>query len=269
MHGLDVRYRLMDGVGVAGFDAYQVARRCADEGFTGVNVTQPFKRHMREHVAIADPAVGRIGAVNTVLFSAVPEATTSQSGSKPWQGRNTDYSGFIRAYRSRFGDTAPGNVVMTGAGGVGRAIAFALATLGCSRLAMCDESGAIAQDLAAEVTTTTTTRATAVSLRDLPAAMEGASGLVNATPLGTHLRPGCAFPLDHVRQQRWAFDAVYTPVWTEWMRGSRAAGLEVLTGFELFFGQGLDAFEAFTGRITEPTAVRNVVEGWVRGASPS
>jgi shikimate dehydrogenase len=52
-------------------------------------------------------------------------------------------------------------------------------------------------------------------------------------------------------------------VWTEFLRSARAAGLAVLTGFDLFFYQGLDAFEAFTGRVTDPQAVRSVVAGWV------
>lgn len=252
VHGLPVTYELLDGRGVAGFDPLAVARHCADSGFTGVNVTQPFKRVLHAHVRIEDPAIARIGAVNTVRL--LPQG---------WTATNTDYTGFLKAYRGRFGATSPGEVLLAGAGGVGCAIAFALAALGATRLRLCDTSEEAARALADAVTAGTGTPASVVPPRDLAEAMQTAAGIVNATPLGTHLLPGAAFPLAALKRQAWAFDAVYTPVWTEFLRGARAAGLAVLTGFDLFFHQGLDAFEAFTGRATDPQAVRSVVAGWV------
>jgi shikimate dehydrogenase len=46
----------------------------------------------------------------------------------------------------------------------------------------------------------------------------------------------------------WAFDVVYTPVETLFRAQAIAAGAKFLSGWELFFQQGLDAFEIFTGR---------------------
>ena len=68
------------------------------------------------YVTIADPLVRAIGAVNTVVFA--------EDGP---QGFNTDYSGFMAAYRAVFGDKPPGTVCLIGTGGVGKAVAFGLA----------------------------------------------------------------------------------------------------------------------------------------------
>ncbi len=55
---------------------------------------------------------------------------------------------------------------------------------------------------------------------------------------------------------RWAFDAVYTPVDTEFLCDARAGGLETLSGYELFFHQGVDAFKLFTGCSVDMDALR-------------
>lgn len=50
--------------------------------------------------------------------------------------------------------------------------------------------------------------------------------------------------------QRWAFDAVYTPVETRFRADASEAGLDFMSGYELYFHQGIQAFRIFTG--TEP-----------------
>ncbi|MCF8520870.1 MAG: hypothetical protein K9G81_19995 [Rhodobacteraceae bacterium] len=43
------------------------------------------------------------------------------------------------------------------------------------------------------------------------------------------------------------FDAVYTPVDTQFLQDATAQGLQVISGYELFFGQGVDTWRIFTG----------------------
>ena len=59
---------------------------------------------------------------------------------------------------------------------------------------------------------------------------DGADGLINCTPLGMERIGGTAFPPGMLTRKRWAFDAVYTPVETEFIRDARGAGVEVMTG---------------------------------------
>lgn len=213
-----------------------VLARAESTGYNGINVTYPYKERVVGHLDISDPAVRAIGACNTVLFG----------NGKP-QGWNTDYSGFIAAYHKTFGKTPPGRVAMAGAGGVGRAIAFALCKLGAAELRLFDidprKASGMAGALAAVATTTKVT--VAASVED---ATKDADGLVNSTPIGMVGIGGTPFPASTLRGKRWAFDAVYTPVETPFVVTSRAAGLAVMSGYELFFYQGVDAFRHFTGQ---------------------
>ena len=57
----------------------------------------------------------------------------------------------------------------------------------------------------------------------------------------------------------WAFDAVYTPYTpaeTQFLSDAAAEGLAVVSGFELFFHQGVDAWALFSGRPIDPAALR-------------
>jgi shikimate dehydrogenase len=97
--------------------------------------------------------------------------------------------------------------------------------------------------------------------RDIAATLAGADGVINCTPVGMSGRPGSAIPAHLLGGRRWAFDAVYTPADTEFLRAARAAGLETLSGYELFFQQGIKAFELFTGRVPPLDALRQRLAG--------
>ena len=224
-----------------------VFERCRQGGFHGINVTYPYKEQVVALVRIDAAEVERIGACNTVLFS----------GSRA-EGFNTDYSGFVAAYRNVFGERGPGTVAMAGAGGVGKAIAFALALLGCPRLRLYDPQEDRATALARSLGDADTGMAVEVC-GGIGEAADGADGLVNCTPLGMAGQPGTAVPADLMDNAAWAFDAVYTPVETEFLKDARAANLEVMSGYELYFHQGVDAFRLFTGRQVDQTALRGAL----------
>jgi len=240
LHGVDVEYHSIDASDTPDFDFNATLDRCAAEGFRGVNVTHPFKADVCARVSIADPSVARIGAINTVTFDA-----------GGWQGANTDCSGFANAFRHRFGSAAPGNVVMAGAGGVSKAMSFALGQLGAARIHLFDVIESRAMDLAAALTAAGIA-ASALKANAFADAVKAADGLVNGTPIGMWKSPGNPFPTDAVGGQRWAFDAVYTPLETEFLACARTAALHVMSGYDLFLFQGFDAFSIFTGKKVDP-----------------
>ena len=59
--------------------------------------------------------------------------------------------------------------------------------------------------------------------------------------------PGTPVDLRAIQSQRWVFDAVYSPIETPLMVRATEVGLDRITGFDLFLGQAIDAFEVFTG----------------------
>lgn len=232
-----------------GLDFGAVFDCCAAEGFRGINITYPYKEEVVSRLRVRDPGTAAIGACNTVLFA--------DGGA---EGHNTDCSGFMAAFRARFGPGSPGRVAMAGAGGVGKAIAFGLARLGARELRVCDPDRGRAERLASALEAAAPAMMVCHS-PSIEAAADGADGLVNATPLGMAGHPGTAIPKAAIDGAAWAFDAVYTPVDTAFLRDAAAVGVEIMSGYELFYHQGVDAFRLFTGMAVEAAALRAALAG--------
>ena len=246
--GLDVTYdRLIPkDMGLSFDDVFEQAQ---SGGFRGINVTYPYKELVTSKVTVADPLVRAIGAVNTVVFDA--------DGPK---GFNTDYTGFMHAYRAVRGAQNPGIVCLIGTGGVGKAVAFGLVALEAQTIRCVDldpaKADALANALRALGSDTTVETST-----DAIQAAKGADGLINCTPLGMVGIGGTALPAEAMQGASWAFDAVYTPVDTQFLQDAVQASLTVISGYELFFGQGLDAWKIFTGVDIDPSDLRNAIQG--------
>lgn len=248
LSGLEVRYdRLIPARMDLDFDG--VFARCTETGYRGINVTYPYKERAAGKVTIQDPLVSAIGAVNTVMFG--PDGP---------KGFNTDYSGFVAAYRAEMGDrTAPGPVCMIGAGGVGKAVAFGLVALGLEDIRIVERDLDKAEALAEALCAAQPGLRTLVT--DDPAqAVAEAKGLINCTPVGMVGYEGTPLPKQHMAEAAWAFDAVYTPIDTQFLRDAAEAGLITLSGYELFFHQGVDAWLLFNGQPVDQRALREALE---------
>jgi len=249
--GIDVTYvRLVPrDLGLA-FD--EVVAHAKADGLRGLNITYPYKEQILDFTTVEDPTVEAIGACNTILFG---ERTI---------GLNTDYTGYIAAFKNRFGDISPGAVALAGSGGAGKAIAFALAALGAQSLRLFDIDARKAEALAKTLQNVHP----ALSVRVEPTlqqACQGAGGLVNCTPLGMVGYGGNAFAGIPLEGRQWAFDAVYTPLETAFLKESVAAGIAILGGYELFLYQGVHAFELFTGRSVDAVALRRALSPGAAG----
>ena len=223
--------------------------RCARGGYRGVNVTHPYKERVAVRVEAATPLVSAIGAVNLVCFD--PER-------RPPRGFNTDHTGFLSAWRARFGAETPGVVCQVGAGGAGRAIGFALAALGADALRLVDTDCGRAQALAGAVRSACP-GLDAAAVESVEDAAAGARGLVNCSPVGMEGHEGTPVPRAFMHGAAWAFDAVYTPLRTPFLADAEAAGLDPLSGFELFFHQGADGLEIFLGEPVDRVRLRRAL----------
>jgi shikimate dehydrogenase len=227
-----------------GQDFETVFATARDAGFRGLNITYPYKERVVALVKVPDPQVAKLGAVNTVVFT--PEGP---------RGYNTDWSGFIAGYRHAFGDRQPGPVCMVGAGGVGKAVAFGLLSLGLEDLRLVERDLPKAEALAAALKVAAPTLSVSVT-GDVAEGTAGASGLINCTPVGMVGYDGTAVPRGQMAGAAWAFDAVYTPVNTRFLRDAAAEGLAVMSGYELYFYQGQHAFAIFHGRPIDEAVLR-------------
>jgi shikimate dehydrogenase len=236
--GLRCHYQLIE---VAGADLEQLrallegVRRL---GFAGVNVTFPYKEAVIALLDELSPDAAAMAAVNTAVVR-----------NNRLIGYNTDTTGFARAAADLIADSKQGSVAVIGAGGVGKAIAFALASLGIVELRIFDADRAKAENLASLLRG----RGNAIAVDRVEDAVRGAIGLVNATPVGMLPNRDIPVPEALLHRELWVADAVYFPLWTPLLSAAKAKGARVMTGRELAIYQAADAFELFTGLV--PSAV--------------
>src|SRR6187431_3185035 len=138
--GLRCHYQLIEIAG-AGRERLKILLEGVRQlGFAGINVTFPYKEAVIDLLDELAPAAARIGAVNTIVVR-----------DSRLIGHNTDTSGFARAVSPLVTAASQGAVALIGAGGVGKAIAFALAGLGVAELRIFDSEPAKAAQLAAQL----------------------------------------------------------------------------------------------------------------------
>jgi shikimate dehydrogenase len=245
-HGIRLHYQLIDldhdPRGPAALPTLVHAARTM--GFAGFNVTFPCKQQIVPLLDGLSDEARRIGAVNTVV----------RDGSK-LLGHNTDVSGWAHGFRRALPAADLSRVVLLGAGGAGSAIAHALLGLGAEQVIVVDAEAARACELAAAVGAAYPGRGTQVRAdTHVARALQGASGLVHATPTGMDKRPGLPLPEALLRPDLWVSEIVYFPLETALLRAARAKGCAVSDGSGMAVGQAADAFRIFTGR--EPDAAR-------------
>jgi shikimate dehydrogenase len=222
--GIDARYVTFEPAPEDLADALSGARAL---GVRGLNITIPFKERVLELVE-PDPLAARIGAVNTVDFGDAV------------RGYNTDAAGVVRAFTHNGVDLS-GTAVVVGAGGAGRAAAFALADEGLT-VRIANRTVERAEALAADVP-----GASAHELRDLDELLADASVLVNATSVGMEGEK-TPVPESALHDGLGVLDAVYRPVETRLLREARGVGAETVDGAWMLLFQGVEAFERWTGR---------------------
>ncbi|MDF0522623.1 shikimate dehydrogenase [Bradyrhizobium yuanmingense] len=228
--GLRGHYQLIEVAGADAAGLRMMLEGVRRLGFAGVNVTYPYKEAVVPLLDALAPGAASMGAVNTVV---VRDGRLT--------GHNTDTTGFARAVGPLLAPS--GNAIaLIGAGGVGKAIAFALASLKVADIRIFDSEPARAEKLA--VMLAPRGARVAASVED---ALDGATGLVNGTPVGMLPNRDTPVPAGLLRADLWVADAVYSPLITPLLAAARDKGAKIMTGRDLAIYQAADAFELFTG----------------------
>ena len=243
---LHCHYQLIEVAGAGRDELKLLLEGIRRLGFAGINVTFPYKEAVVDLLDELSPGAARIGAVNTVVV---------RDGRLI--GHNTDTTGFSRAIAHLVTASSHGPVALIGAGGVGKAIAFALAGLGVAELRMFDSEHAKAAKLAAQLGG----HARANVANSVEEALRGVVGVVNGSPVGMLPSLGTPVPDSLLHAGLWVADAVYSPLWTPLLTAAKASGATVMTGRELAIYQAADAFELFTGFAPSPTEMGIAFDG--------
>ena len=228
-------------------------------GIVGANLTIPHKERALPFLDEISPEAQAIGAVNTI-----------HNVDGRLIGYNTDGDGFLQPLLDA-GFTPKGrSVVVLGAGGAARSVAFRLAREG-AQVTVVNRTAERAEQLAKaagvestpwpdEADSPNIIKGGGVCWTDL---LEQTDLLVNTTPVGMHPNEdSCPIPASALRPGLFVYDLVYNPPETRLIQASRAAGAQTLNGVKMLVGQGAKAFEIWTG-VAPPQDVmeRAVLDG--------
>jgi shikimate dehydrogenase len=222
------------------------------DNFKGMSVTIPHKIEVMQYVDEIPDVDRHIGSINTVV---------KEEGKLI--GFNTDGPGALKAIVDAGVELAGKKVLMLGAGGAARAIAFTLAKQGgIDELVLLDINEDFLNNLTEDLRNGTEATITPGMLN--PAAIEEHMGsadlIVNCTPVGMHPKEDASLvPEALFRPGQVVFDVVYNPLETKLLRQARAKGLTVIQGVEMFINQAILQFERFSGADAPEELMRNVV----------
>lgn len=208
-------------------------------GIAGLNVTIPHKIGIVGLLDELDESASLVGAVNTV-----------KNDRGKLIGFNTDGEGALRALQGEIGSVKGKEVVLLGAGGAARAIAFSLAKAR-ARLTIANRTVSRARALASTIEQKLgiNVEVTSLSRAELTRALKNAGVLINATSVGMY--PKTEKTLVHASMMHRGlvvFDIVYGSIRTKLLREARRAGGKTIEGLGMLVHQGALAFEIWTGK---------------------
>ena len=247
--GLEATYEALD---VTSEQLPEVMARLRERESYGANVTVPHKLTVLPFMDALTGAAQAVGAVNTII---------NQEGHLI--GDNTDATGFIRGLIED-ADLEPRGrrAVLLGAGGAGRAVAYALLNAGVARLQIFNRTQEKAEALGLEFAELGNVES--VDFRGLDTAVRGADLLVNTTSVGLEhegVDPDLSpLPPGLLPHQGLVCDLIYRPEKTRLLKDAEGEGLKVQNGVPMLVYQGAESFKLWTGEDASVHAMMNAVQ---------
>jgi shikimate dehydrogenase len=210
-----------------------------ESNFLGGNVTIPFKE---EAAALSDArseAVEACGAANTLVV---------RDGEL--RADNTDGEGFLDALEGRGWGRRHRSVVLLGAGGAARGVAFALGRAGARRIAVLNRTPGRAEEFVRALSPrlpSVTFSTGGVDACTLAEAFGGADLIVQCTSLGL-IGEWKDFPCEAVKKTARFADLVYRAGGTRLVRRLRAMGVPSIDGLPMLACQAARSFAIWTGK---------------------
>lgn len=207
-------------------------------GVKGFNVTIPHKTEVINYLDYLDIAAGLIGAVNTIEF-----------GNNGAVGHNTDGIGAVMAIE----EVTPvknKKVIIVGAGGASRAIAFQLLLSGVDNLVIANRTVEKAGELKTDLVEKLDHEVRVSGLdENLTQELSDTDILINTTPVGMYPnvdeKPVVTAEMMHPDMV--VNDIVYNPLKTGLLKETDKAGAKSISGIKMLMYQGVEAFKIWTG----------------------
>ncbi len=241
--GLDAVYIPFEVADVSAFVRRMASPRTRelDWNLLGFSVTAPHKVAVMEHLDAVERRAAEIGAVNTVV---------AEGGGL--RGFNTDAAAALKPLRERM-ELGGASVAVIGAGGAARALLWGLKESG-ARACVFARDAARGSEVAAQFDAETAPLS--------GASFESFDVVVNTTPLGTRgEREGdTAAIAAQLRGARLAYDLVYNPRETRFLKEAAEAGCETVGGLSMLVAQAAEQFKLWTGAEPPVDVMRRAAE---------
>lgn len=209
-----------------------------DWNLRGLSITSPYKTAVMSYLDSIEPTAAEIGAVNTVLID-----------SRGLQGFNLDADALTYSLAEKIGELRALRCAVIGTGGVAHAAIYGL-TKHQAKVTIYGRDSAKARSLAEKFDS---------AWESLDSAdFAGFDVVINGTPLGTAgpLQQSTPATAAQLRGARLAYDLVYNPLETRFIREAHAAGCQTLGGLSMLIHQACAQFRLWTGREPPTAAMR-------------
>ena len=205
---------------------------------SGLNVTIPHKERVMKYLDSIDKDAEILGAVNTIV---------NKDG--VLTGYNTDVKGFVGGMKEKGFEPKGKKTVLLGAGGAARAIIWGLIQEGVASLTIGVRNVPKVRPLVEYFSKYMEITLLDWGSAEFEAALKKTALLINATPLGMCPYVEAMPPVnwDKVPKGILAYDIIYTPAETLFLKTAREHGCETLNGEAMLVGQGTESLRLWTG----------------------
>jgi shikimate dehydrogenase len=224
-------------------DLGQFVKSIPSKNIRGFNVTIPHKEKILGHLDASIAAVKEIGAANTVAVDS----------SGRLKGYNTDYLGFLRHLAEL--KVKPKRIAIIGAGGAAKAVCFALAKKGASRVSIYDVDSYKSislmrrfRDVFPGCAFTAVDRIAGLELKDKDL-------LVNASPVGMKPQDPLLVSAEMLHEGIFVYDLIYNPAETKLLKLAAQRGVGCANGLGMLLYQGAESFNIWMKPKKAPLSV--------------
>ncbi len=207
--------------------------RIRNEGISGVNVTAPYKSEVIEYLDEVSEDVRLSMSCNTIV---------NENGCL--KGYTTDAEGLLRSMLSVGVDVKNKDILLFGAGGVSKPVLIEFIKKGANTITLINRTREKAVLLAEDIL-----KLTGFCV-DTEIKKEHYDIVVNLTSAGMHpLENVLPFnDLSFIDKETVCVDLIYNPEETLFLKTAKELGAKTLNGKGMLVGQGMVAYELFTGK---------------------
>ena len=248
--GLNAEYRLFE---LRPENLKDFPESIKKENIRGFNVTFPYKEGIISFLEDMSGEARLIGAVNTVKVL-----------DNQLKGFNTDGEGFLRFLSCDMEfDPKDKNIAILGAGGAAKAIAFSLAKVRPTGIAIYDLDSEKAAGLIRQLKENFQAPGFKLADNIEELNIEDAHILINATPVGMRQGDPCLVDEKFIHAGMLVVDLIYNPPETKLLKIAKNKDAQVANGLGMLLYQGVYSFEIWTDQRAPISLMR---EALIKGA---